>query len=529
MPFEDQSFDAVVANEMIEHIDDPDTFLVEVEVVLRKGGTLLVSTPNKPIYNRYKPPNPFHVSEMNVAEFRRLLKRHFEATSTLSDYEWPLVSATFELEGHERISRSRVRQNLPWDQHWTNPGRRLATKIYISMEDPEYILATCSDTQIENSLSHSTIYFSTEDDLWSSSMKKSWLGLPSFMKKMRLFAQILRDVRAEVEEAKNEHELSSGEALRHLERIRSTSPVALHWNYRELGPGMPSRGNVCRERADCRAESARLELLEKSASKFLEHLEVELEKRRIGQELELRELKREYADTLERGTSKSSDTYRQQRAQRAGKRSGSAAFVQNQELEAIREQHAQELERLRTEKQRQIQEFEASREQQVQELERGRTEQQREIQGLETCREQQAQELERLRAAQQAQLQELEASREQQAQELERLRAAQQERIQELEACREQQAQELERLRAAQQEQIQELEKSRQQLAQDLETVRAEHESHLQERQSAAAAQEELSAELRRTNLRMEEHRRLTRRRDEERDEVIRAAELRSD
>jgi 2-polyprenyl-3-methyl-5-hydroxy-6-metoxy-1,4-benzoquinol methylase len=46
LPFDDGSFDCVVAGEVIEHVPDPDAVLVELHRVLTPGGTLVVSTPN---------------------------------------------------------------------------------------------------------------------------------------------------------------------------------------------------------------------------------------------------------------------------------------------------------------------------------------------------------------------------------------------------------------------------------------------------------------------------------------------------
>ena len=46
LPYEDGTFDAVFASEVIEHLADTDSFLTELKRVLRPGGTLILSTPN---------------------------------------------------------------------------------------------------------------------------------------------------------------------------------------------------------------------------------------------------------------------------------------------------------------------------------------------------------------------------------------------------------------------------------------------------------------------------------------------------
>jgi SAM-dependent methyltransferase len=44
LPFEDQSFDAVLATQILEHVEDPPRVLREVRRVLRPGGVALIST-----------------------------------------------------------------------------------------------------------------------------------------------------------------------------------------------------------------------------------------------------------------------------------------------------------------------------------------------------------------------------------------------------------------------------------------------------------------------------------------------------
>jgi SAM-dependent methyltransferase len=46
LPFQDESFDAVTSNQVIEHLSDTDTYLSEIRRVLRPGGLAIVSTEN---------------------------------------------------------------------------------------------------------------------------------------------------------------------------------------------------------------------------------------------------------------------------------------------------------------------------------------------------------------------------------------------------------------------------------------------------------------------------------------------------
>lgn len=46
LPFKNNTFDLVISGEYIEHIKDVDTNLLEINRVLKKGGTLIITTPN---------------------------------------------------------------------------------------------------------------------------------------------------------------------------------------------------------------------------------------------------------------------------------------------------------------------------------------------------------------------------------------------------------------------------------------------------------------------------------------------------
>ena len=46
LPFPDESFDTVVAGELLEHVRDPERLVAEVRRVLRRGGTFVGSVPN---------------------------------------------------------------------------------------------------------------------------------------------------------------------------------------------------------------------------------------------------------------------------------------------------------------------------------------------------------------------------------------------------------------------------------------------------------------------------------------------------
>jgi len=76
LQFENDSFDAVVCFEVVEHIENAGTLLDEVSRVIKDEGLFIVSTPNGAVIVSSRP-NPYHFREYNVGEFTKLLESRF--------------------------------------------------------------------------------------------------------------------------------------------------------------------------------------------------------------------------------------------------------------------------------------------------------------------------------------------------------------------------------------------------------------------------------------------------------------------
>jgi glycosyltransferase involved in cell wall biosynthesis/SAM-dependent methyltransferase len=85
LPLGEASVDAVVSFETLEHVREHARFMAEVKRVLRPGGKLIVSTPERAVYSaRREPVNPYHLLELTVAEFDSLLRSNFKHVGILS-------------------------------------------------------------------------------------------------------------------------------------------------------------------------------------------------------------------------------------------------------------------------------------------------------------------------------------------------------------------------------------------------------------------------------------------------------------
>ncbi len=75
LDFDDNSFDLICAFEVIEHIKNYQKAISELRRVLKPGGLLIISTPNKAIYSpdSKKPFHPFHYHEWFLNDFKKIL------------------------------------------------------------------------------------------------------------------------------------------------------------------------------------------------------------------------------------------------------------------------------------------------------------------------------------------------------------------------------------------------------------------------------------------------------------------------
>jgi GT2 family glycosyltransferase/ubiquinone/menaquinone biosynthesis C-methylase UbiE len=223
LPFEAGSFDLVVANEMIEHVEGHSALLAEIRRVLADKGLLLVSTPNKPVYNRYKPPNAYHVAELEIPEFRKLLTDRFQHVR-LTGTRMALLSVGYAIDSHdERISGNLNAARIHLAASSSAGEPRVETGE-LQLEDPEYVLAMCSDAPLEDVALSSSIFFDERNDLWLEHEKiMAWAsGLHDGDEVLREDLARTRDLLEQARSHAGQVEAECADMADRLEQLRSS-------------------------------------------------------------------------------------------------------------------------------------------------------------------------------------------------------------------------------------------------------------------------------------------------------------------
>jgi len=124
LPFRDASFDGLFAGELIEHLADPAAGMDEFARVLRPGGTLVLTTPNRRrlanvVDGSDRPYSPDHLSELSYDEAGALLRAHgFEVVSATGLHLELFLNWLSPLPKLDRLQRG-------WNRPWAVPLMRV--------------------------------------------------------------------------------------------------------------------------------------------------------------------------------------------------------------------------------------------------------------------------------------------------------------------------------------------------------------------------------------------------------------------
>jgi len=148
LPLPDGSVDVVVNFQVIEHLWDQPQFVAECARVLRPGGALLMSTPNRITFSpgRDTPVNPFHTRELNAQELTELVTADFTVSSMWGVFHGPRLAVLDAKHGGSIIDAQvkRALAGAPW------PPELLADVASVTVDD--FDLTPAEDRPIDDSL-----------------------------------------------------------------------------------------------------------------------------------------------------------------------------------------------------------------------------------------------------------------------------------------------------------------------------------------------------------------------------------------
>lgn len=136
----DKSIDLVVCFELIEHIKDQKACFKNIKRVLKKGGVMIVSTPNKHVYPKG---NPFHLKELYPHEFRTLVSSFFKNSQTL--YQSFHMAQVLQPATKSTTAVLKNMFTVDSTQSYTVPSEE---------KKEEYLVVVASDTKLPRLPSH---------------------------------------------------------------------------------------------------------------------------------------------------------------------------------------------------------------------------------------------------------------------------------------------------------------------------------------------------------------------------------------
>ncbi len=159
IPLKKNTVDVVVSFETIEHHNMQEEMLSEIRRVLKPDGLMIISSPDRDVYSgRLGNDNEFHIKELALAEFERLLGRYFKHVRLFGQR---LAGGSFITPIEGKAAKQYMAYTLGENntQHVV-PGT-------ITLKDPIYIIGVCGNTEsprLRKALD--SVYIDSQDDFY---------------------------------------------------------------------------------------------------------------------------------------------------------------------------------------------------------------------------------------------------------------------------------------------------------------------------------------------------------------------------
>ncbi len=139
LPLAASSVDVVLSLQVVEHIWTPHDLLAEVARVLRPGGLLAMTTPNRLTFSPglgrgERPTNPFHARELDADELASLVAAHLDVDDVLGVHAGPRLLRL----GHDALVRAQLASPPQrWDPALAAAVRATTPDDFVVVPDDE--------------------------------------------------------------------------------------------------------------------------------------------------------------------------------------------------------------------------------------------------------------------------------------------------------------------------------------------------------------------------------------------------------
>lgn len=221
IPLPDQSVDAVVSFETIEHHDRHSEMLSEIRRVLRPNGLLIISSPNRVVYSELAGHhNEFHVKELDFAEFDAVLREQFDFVR----YFGQRLAVGSSIFGLESDADNREFAAL------TDTGSEVVERT-ASLADPVYYIAIAGVFEEDLGKLRPSVLFSEAEDLYTHHREVArWaVGLDKELSGLRTDHGALVKLHADTVDWAKSLDTELAAATRHADQLRGEKEESIAW------------------------------------------------------------------------------------------------------------------------------------------------------------------------------------------------------------------------------------------------------------------------------------------------------------